>query len=113
MKALFSVLTILLFGCKNSPKEKVKSQADSTIAVITKTGDSRDHTTDDSVIILSTDYDYTDTIIYSGKDFNEIVDYFPALYETIPEYPDSFYIKSDVFKEIIDTNGIKKKYFIR
>jgi len=58
----------------------------------------------DSIIITTINQD---TLRFSRKDFNEIVNNFPALYSKFVEDPDVTFESNPQFKDIIDHNGDK------
>jgi hypothetical protein len=60
---------------------------------------------DTVTIIAESGYD---TIQFSKKDFNLVVDNFPELYEDIPSHPDIVYAKSSASRSISDNNGDNK-----
>ncbi|HWK03545.1 MAG TPA: hypothetical protein VNS58_07930 [Puia sp.] len=64
------------------------------------------YTHSDSITIADID---GEKIKYSKKDFNEIVDNFPTLYDSFPEHPDLSYVRSGIFREFIDSRGHKQK----
>ena len=67
-------------------------------------GKQKYHTTKDTVFIYTS---YNDTSFYLKSEFNEIVDYFPALTDKYPESPDVMYDRQSS-AEVPDAAGNKR-----
>ncbi|MEQ1797205.1 MAG: hypothetical protein ABL872_04590 [Lacibacter sp.] len=105
MKTLISITTFIFLGCNSPTKNNSLSQVDTVVKKQNTIDKSQFYLTTDSVIISSKHFD---TIVYSKKDFNEIVDNFPSLYATIPVHPDISYAQSGYYKDIVEADGNKK-----
>lgn len=97
MNRLILFIPLLALACKNEPRKSSVSLTDT----VTNNGHppdnrSRNYITTDSIVLSSPHFD---TLVYSKKDFNEIIDRFPALYPSIPVHPDISYAKSGYYKE--------------
>lgn len=108
MKLYPVTLFLLRTACIHKKSERATSET--KLSVQTDTALLKDnrlfYAKQDTVTIIS-ESGY-DTLHYSKKDFDNVVDYFPELHEDIPSHPDIAYAKSGVFKDIIDENGGKK-----
>ncbi len=106
MKGIIYISVLVIFGCKHpntvhiikSNEIIIENKKDLSI-------DSSLYTNKDSVVITT---ENLDTLIYSKKMFNDIVTYFPELYNDRIENPDISYFKSGIYKEIIDSSGNDK-----
>ncbi len=108
---LLAFLSILFFcACKNSTTtNSVPPITDTVIArdtIVANTDSKIDkekfYTNKDTIIISTLN---NDTVKYSEKDFNDIVDNFPALYSNYPDPPDITFQSSKNFADIIDSSG--------
>jgi hypothetical protein len=108
MNARIFIIALIYIGC-NDPADRPSSQKPDSAAVAVKSSDATDkkflYATTDSVIIGP---EHFGTIVYSKEEFNEIVDNFPTLYETIPVKPEISYAQSGYFKDIPQKDGTKK-----
>jgi hypothetical protein len=115
MKYFFLIL--LFAGCQGSANtipEKDTPIAKKDTVTITKTvtsytnrkplrpGRAKYYTTTDPVIVYIDNYD---TSYYSKKEFNEIVDLFPSLYNDIPANPDLSFAASGSWADTVDAKG--------
>lgn len=116
MKFYYIAILLAIASCRNkdSTASKTPGNIDTTIQV------KHANTIYDSIIhfeknpALYTDLDTIrigdeyDTLVYSKKEFNEIIDLFPDLHDNIPLHPDIAYFKSGIYKNFIDENGAQQ-----
>lgn len=109
MKTLLLATILILTACQETTKRNLvkENKADNTVKTISKdtVDKAKFYTEEDTLIIATLNQD---TLKYSQSDFNEIVDYFPALYSKYPHDPDQTFRSSEPFKEITDNNGSRK-----
>jgi hypothetical protein len=105
MKRHILFIAVLALACKNEPKTSPLSGTD-TVNRKNHLPDNRSHyyIATDSIVLSSPHFD---TLVYSKKDFNEIVDHFPDLYSPIPVHPDISYAQSGYFKEFTAPDSSK------
>jgi hypothetical protein len=118
----FFILIFLFFhiNCNSSqtwtePKEKLSDTATiivkkDTLPLVSqiptkRTGNPKFYTQEDSVIIAAEEYD---TLVYSKEKFNDIVDFFPELYDEYIGDPDYTYWHNKTYKDFINSDGEEK-----
>jgi hypothetical protein len=101
MKYTFCVLIFIVAGCNspNSSKPAVTSTASGSNV------DTTLYAKTDSITVVG---GVSDTLVFSKKDFNEIVDHFPELYSPNPIYPDESYGRSGIHKHFTE-NGKERE----
>jgi len=112
MKILLYITALFIGGCnKPYPKEVIELKKDSIVvdtAMELKPLSTLNHykyyTKEDSVIIST---NYGDTLSYSKKEYNDIVEYFPSLHKEYPDPPDIAYNSGRNFVDVFDSAGNK------
>jgi hypothetical protein len=118
-KTLCSILVLVILSCKNNntTKKPVIAIHDTlTSSKIIKEKDivlpkskadrTKYHTIKDTVYIYAQS---KDTLKYSKKEFNDIIDNFPELYEGVTSSPDTVYSKSSIWVDLVDSAGNKDR----
>jgi hypothetical protein len=91
MRPLFIILVLLGFSCNSQTKKNDRdANGDSIqkVSAIKKKGNSKYYTTIDTLLIAT---ETGDTLKFSAKNFNKIVDEHPELYEDLTYNPDYVY----------------------
>jgi hypothetical protein len=116
MKSLIFIFMLFFLSCGNNTSQKnVEPNKDSVPAIsIIKKKDivlpkanidrAKYHTLQDTIYIYSQS---KDTLKYSKKEFNDIIDNFPELYDGNISNPDSTYSRGSIWADLVDSNGYK------
>jgi hypothetical protein len=111
MKVVFPLIALLFIGCKNKTTQKDNLYAKDTAAInftknvfqhYHKEERKKYHAIKDTVFIYS---ENKDTLVFSRNDFNDIVDYFPELYDDSTISADATFAKSPVAVDLVDSSG--------
>lgn len=106
MRWIFIFAMLFLSACHNTQKKNTVPLPETISADSKSSVDKAQlYITADSIVIAENEFD---TITYSKKEFNEIIDYFPTLNESVPVHPDISYAQSGYFRDIKDSDGVKK-----
>lgn len=92
MKQLIFLLPVMLFACNTAIKNDDLAQTDTAIVKAKGINAAKTayYATTDTVIIASK---YFDTLAFSKKEFNDIIDHYPSLYEDLTVPPDIAHAK--------------------
>lgn len=106
MKIPFCIVSLIIIGCNSQSKTEALNHTDTSVIKNQSLVDkSQLYAKADSIMITSKHFD---TLKYSKKEFNQIIDNFPSLYLSIPVNPDISYAQSGYFKDVIEADSDKK-----
>ena len=112
MKLFFCLSPLFFIGCKDSHKSNNANEGNHNIPSenkglvirlpVAKKDRLQYHTTSDTISIS---FQTKDSLKFSGKEFNDIVDNFPELYDDCVYHPDTIYKRNRICVDLKDSLG--------